>query len=139
MLYELDLGGQSVDIVIDAALPKSQLTGVPRQFAIDLVSGCHANWGAIDSLLAAHSDDWGLNHSAVDRNILRLAAYELQNCPESPVAVVCNEAIELAKKYSAPESAQFINGVLGGIARLPRGACSDDPAESAVRKSIADE
>ena len=57
----------------------------------------------------------------MDRNILRLAAYELLYRPDAPVAAVVNEAVELAKKYSTAESGRFVNGVLGALARQPRG------------------
>jgi N utilization substance protein B len=122
MLYQLDIGRQPVDEVLEAALAQSQLDGHNREFAIELVTGAFGHRDSIDKVVAGHTADWGLDRqSAVDRNILRLAAYELQYRPDCPVAVVCNEAVELAKKYSTAESGKFVNGVLGSLARLPRG------------------
>jgi len=126
MLYQLDIGRQPVDEVLEAALAQSHLDGHNREFAIELVTGSYNHRDAIDNIVAGHTGDWALDRqSAVDRNILRLAAYELQYRPDCPVAVVCNEAVELAKKYSTAESSKFVNGVLGSLARLPRGDAAD--------------
>lgn len=122
MLYQLDIGRQPVDEVLEAALAQSHLDGHNREFAADLVTGSYGHLEIIDKMLADFTGDWGLDRqAAVDRNILRLAAYELRYRPDAPVAVVCNEAVELAKKYSTAESSKFVNGVLGNLARLPRG------------------
>ena len=65
-------------------------------------------------MISANTKDWDLDRlTGVDRNILRLALYEMKFMPKTPVAVVINEALEMAKKYSTPESAKFINGILG--------------------------
>jgi len=119
---------------MEAALAQSHLDEHNREFAADLVTGSLSHREIIDEMLTEFTVDWGLDRqSAVDRNILRLAAYELQYRPDAPVAVVCNEAVELAKKYSTAESSKFVNGVLGNLARLPRGlhdAEADEQAES---------
>lgn len=126
MLYQLDVGRQPIDEVVEAALAQSHLDGHNRDFAADLVRGSFTRRDAIDQMLAEFTADWSVERqSAVDRNILRLAAYELQFRPDSPVAVVCNEAVELAKKYSTAESGKFVNGVLGNFARLPRGGSGE--------------
>jgi len=135
MLYQLDIGRQPIEEVVEAALAQSHLDGHNREFAADLVQGAFTRRDMIDHLLSEFTADWTLERqSAVDRNILRLAAYELQFRPDAPVAVVCNEAVELAKKYSTAESSKFVNGVLGNFARLPRGATdeqSEQPEEPA--------
>ncbi len=128
MLYQLDIGRQPVEEVLEAALAQSHLDGSNRTFAIDLVTGALEHRDTIDATLSQHATDWGIDRqSAVDRNILRLAAYELQYRPDSPVAVLCNEAVELAKKYSTAESSKFVNGVLGSLARQPRGDHGPEP------------
>jgi N utilization substance protein B len=127
MLFELDLGRQPTEEVISAAMAQSRLTGKNREFAEGLVRGTLAHQREIDRRVADLAPDWALDRqAAVDRNILRLAAYEMLNGADAPVAAVVNEAVELAKKYSTAESGRFVNGVLGALARQPRGP--DDTA-----------
>ncbi len=122
MLYQQDVGHQPLDEIITAALDQSQLEGRNRDFAEELTRGTLTHHDEIDSRITALATDWALDRqAAVDRNILRLAAYEMLYRPDSPVAAVVNEAVELAKKYSTAESGRFVNGVLGALARQPRG------------------
>ncbi len=129
MLFELDLGKQPVDDVLRAGLAQSHLDESSQALAEDLVRGTLQHRDLIDSRVAALATDWALDRQAVvDRNILRLASYELLYRPDSPVAAVVNEAVELAKKYSTAESGRFVNGVLGALARQPRGG-DGEPSE----------
>lgn len=122
MLFQLDIGKQPVDEVVEAALEQSHLEGSNRIYAEELVRQTLAHIAEIDAHIAALTIDWAPDRqAAVDRNILRLAGYELLFRPDAPVAVVVNEAVELAKKYSTAESGRFVNGVLGALARQPRG------------------
>lgn len=122
MLFQLDLGKQPVTEVIEAALAQSHLEGGNRQYSEELVRGSLEHLAEIDRRITALTPDWTPERqAAVDRSILRLAAYELLYRPDAPVAVVVNEAVELAKKYSTSESGRFVNGVLGALARQPRG------------------
>ena len=122
MLFQLDLGKQPITEVIEAALAQSHLEGANRLYAEELVRGSLEHLGEIDARITALTPDWTPERqAAVDRNILRLAAYELLYRPDAPVAAVVNEAVELAKKYSTAESGRFVNGVLGALARQPRG------------------
>lgn len=87
-------------------------------FANELFAGAVAGLAAIDKLLRAHSEHWRLERmAATDRAILRLAVHELQVHPETPRPVIINEALEIARKYSTPDSVEFINGVLDAIRR----------------------
>jgi N utilization substance protein B len=89
-----------------------------REFCTQLVLGTLDRLEVIDELLSEASENWSLNRmSVVDRNILRLATYELVDRPEIPPSVSLNEAIEIAKKYSSPDAAVFINGVLDRVKR----------------------
>jgi N utilization substance protein B len=89
-----------------------------REFCTQLVLGTLDRLVVIDELLSEASENWSLNRmSVVDRNILRLATYELVDRPDIPPSVSLNEAIEIAKKYSSPDAAVFINGVLDRIKR----------------------
>ena len=89
-----------------------------REFADVLIRGTLHNIEEIDGELAAQTANWRLERlAAVDRNILRLAMFELLFQAETPPAVVIDEAIEIAKKYGAEESARFVNGVLDGFVK----------------------
>jgi len=118
MLFQIDVGKQPIDEVISAGLEQSVLEGANREYAEHLVRGCLEKQREIDAALEVHATDWSVDRqAAVDRNILRMTAYEVLYMPETPVAAVINEAIELAKKYSTAESGRFVNGVLGAVAR----------------------
>jgi N utilization substance protein B len=81
-----------------------------------LVEGVAAHQEELDALIRQHSEHWRLERmAAVDRNLLRLALYELLHQPEVPAKVVINEAVELAKRYGSEESGSFINGILDRI------------------------
>lgn len=85
-------------------------------FMLNLVHGATENHAEIDERLAALSSGWALERqAAVDRNIMRLAAYEILYVPDIPAGASINEAVELAKKYSTAESGRFVNGVLGAL------------------------
>jgi len=90
-----------------------------RTFAAQLVHGTMADLGELDALIQRHAEHWRLDRIAlVDRQILRLAAWELrQHHADTPPAVVLNEAIELARTFSGDEAVPFVNGVLEGIRR----------------------
>jgi transcription antitermination protein NusB len=88
-----------------------------RGFAGELVDATVADQPGIDEVIAASSRNWRLERmSRVDRNILRIAVAELRNFPQTPVKVVINEAVELAKRYGSAESPAFVNGILDRIA-----------------------
>jgi transcription antitermination protein NusB len=90
-----------------------------REFCRQLVLGTLDRLTMIDELLGEASENWSLNRmSVVDRNILRLATHELLDRPDIPPSVSLNEAIEIAKKYSTPDAAVFINGVLDRVKRM---------------------
>ena len=89
-----------------------------REFCTELVLGTLDRLSVIDEFLSEASENWSLNRmSVVDRNILRLATYELLDRPDIPPSVSLNEAIEIAKKYSTPDASVFINGVLDRVKR----------------------
>ena len=92
-----------------------------QAFADALVRGSKQQQGKIDQLLAQYTEHWDLDRMAVvDRNILRMAVYELLWAPDVPPKAVINEAIESAKKFGTTESSRFINGVLDRILREHR-------------------
>jgi len=96
---------------------RGQKTTAPtREFAEQLFQGAVAGLEEIDALLAAHAQHWRLDRmAAIDRNLLRLAVYEMRAFPKTSPAVVINEALEIAKRFSGAESAEFANGILDAV------------------------
>jgi N utilization substance protein B len=112
LLYEAEAKSWSLDEVL-AALPLE-----PDVYATDVVTGVSEHADEIDALIARLAPDWPLDRmAAVDRAVLRLGIYELSQRPDVPTAVVLDEAVELAKRYSTEESGRFVNGVLAAAAR----------------------
>lgn len=101
-------------------------------FTVKLVQGTYHEIAPLDSALGALASGWRLERQvAVDRNILRLAAFEMLHLPGVPTGASINEAVELAKKYSTAESGRFVNGVLGALAvQIGEKAPSSDEADS---------
>lgn len=85
------------------------------EFSRELVAGVRQHRAALDKVLASKADNWSLTRmAATDRNVLRLAAYELLHT-DTPRAVAINEAVDLARRFGAKQSAQFVNGILDRI------------------------
>lgn len=124
-LYESDIAKASVDDALEG-LWKSQLDGAlpgrppeeeETRFAQRLVRGTADRLDEIDKLIESASTNWRLARMPyVDRNILRLATFELIGCPDVPASVSINEAVELAKRYGEKDSRAFVNGILDRIA-----------------------
>ena len=96
--------------------------------------GTVADLEAIDHLIAQQSQHWRIERLAVlDRLVLRMATWELRHRPDTPPAVVLNEAIELARTYSTDASVAFVNGVLDGIRKALQGASPDAGGPSGDR------
>jgi len=86
-----------------------------------LVHGVEANQARLDEVIAAHAKGWTLQRMpTLDRNVLRIAGFELMARPEVPVAVVLDEAVELAKRFSTDDSGRFVNGVLSALVPVLR-------------------
>ena len=115
LLYQQDLRGQFSLEDLDA-LAEAHVLSETEAFARELAEGCLSCREQIDRIIEQTAENWRLDRmSIVDRNILRLATYELLWRPDTPPKVAINEAIELAKKYSTENSATFVNGVLDRI------------------------
>jgi len=119
LLFQLDFTGKSYnpqaskDFWSDKKEP-----GDVREFAEALVKGTLDNIEEIDRVIEKGTENWVLKRmAAVDRNILRFAAYEIFFRKDIPSAVTINEALEIAKKYSSSEAASFLNGVLDKLAQ----------------------
>ena len=114
ILYEADLVDRGLGEVLAKHLEDSE-DPLP-EFSVALVRGVHRHRETLDELISAHSRDWKLSRMPViDRNVLRLGLYELLHT-DVPRAVAIDEAVELAKELSTPDSPRFVNGILARIA-----------------------
>ena len=128
VLYQLDLDPGDPKKVLSLHWENFQPSEQAREFCVRLVEGVLQNGKEIDRLIEEHSENWTLKRMAVvDRNILRLAAFELRYCPDIPFKVTLNEAVELAKKFGADDSSAFINGILDRVHTLLNQTAKDDP------------
>jgi len=119
MLFQADLGKQKPEEVHKTFWQaRDEVEPDTRGFAEDLFRVATVREEEIDGLIEKHSANWKLTRMpAVDRNVLRMAIAELIGFRGTPAPIVINEALEVAKRYSAPESINFLNGVLDAIAR----------------------
>jgi transcription antitermination protein NusB len=119
ILFQTDFTNKKVDRKnLDEFWSDKKDKGEVRKFADELVTGALYNLDEIDRRIEKVTENWILKRmAAVDRNILRVAAYEILYRKDIPSAVAINEALEIAKKYSTSEAAAFLNGVLDRLAR----------------------
>jgi len=116
MLYQYDVGRQPLEEILESFWEMNEHPRRVREFADELFEGSIERIKEIDRTIQQHTKNWRLSRmAAVDRNILRVAVYEFLCDTGTPVTVVINEALEIAKKFSTHESAQFVNGVLDSI------------------------
>ncbi|HKQ62969.1 MAG TPA: transcription antitermination factor NusB [Candidatus Polarisedimenticolaceae bacterium] len=118
MLFQIELGGQAPAEACEQFWHGQEASSELRAFAEQLVHGVCAARVELDRLIATSTEHWRIERMAVvDRNILRIAAFELLHGADTPAAVVIDEAIEVAKKFGSAESGAFINGILDAIVR----------------------
>jgi N utilization substance protein B len=119
MLYATDNCTFSIEDVycsFESYLPKEEAY---KAFAVDLFKGVCENREKIDSLIKQYAKNWELERMAVvDRNIIRLAAYEIMATPDIPISVIIDEAVEISKKYSTKDSSKFVNGILDKLKNI---------------------
>lgn len=124
-LYQVDLSGCAAEWAVQCALEQSQdleLTEQGRSFAGQLVRGSCEHRQEIDSVMAEVAHDWSVSRmSPTDRNIIRIAVYEMLHLDEVPIASSIDEAVEIAKIYGSADSPRFVNGILGSLAERLRG------------------
>ena len=119
VLYEVNSVGHEVEGVVTRLLEKEGLSGENASFARELVSGVIRNKETIDLNIRNLAPAWPIEQiPVVDRNILRLAIFEILLDNKVPVKVAINEAVELAKKFGSDNSSKFVNGVLGSVSTL---------------------
>src|SRR5581483_5278811 len=119
MLFQADMGKQNYDQVRRTFWSeRNSVDEESRGFADDLFRVATDRRDEIDGLIEKHAEHWRMDRmAAVDRNVLRGSVAEFLGYPATPKPVIINEAIEIARKFSSPESAQFINGVLDSVAK----------------------
>jgi N utilization substance protein B len=119
MLFQGDLGKQTPEEVGKLFWEsRDDVDAETRGFAEDLFRVATTRREEIDGLIEAHAQNWRLERMpVVDRNLLRAAVGEMLGYPATPAAIIINESLEVARRYAAPESIHFLNGVLDAIAR----------------------
>jgi N utilization substance protein B len=118
-LYEVDCTGHDAEAVLTRQLTEARLSEENAGFVQELVSGVIQNKEKIDHNIHGFAPAWPIEQiPAVDRNILRLAIFEILLDNRVPVKVAINEAVELAKMFGSENSPKFVNGVLGSVSAL---------------------
>ena len=118
VLYEIDGSDHEAESALATRLDEAAVSHDAGAFTRKLVNGVLANRPEIDKIIATHAPNWPIQQMAmVDRNILRVAIYEILKADETPPKVAINEAVELGKIYGADRSPMFVNGVLGALMR----------------------
>lgn len=115
-LYEVDCAGHPPFEVIERRLQELELPEAGEEFARDLAQGVIHHQEQLDSFIGRYAPEWPVDQIAIiDRNILRIAIYEIVVDNDTPIKVAINEAVELAKKFGSDSSGRFVNGVLGTL------------------------
>ena len=127
VLFEADQRGINVGQHLDARIAESGSQTPLPEYSVEIVRGVLARWVEINAIIADASEEWTIDRMpAVDRNLLRIATWEMLLNDEVSVAVAIDEAIELARDLSTDDSPRFMNGVLGRIAREAPALGSDE-------------
>jgi len=118
LLFQTDLGDIPLEEVIEVSRLTSEAQPAVWEFADHLAKGAWEHREKADALISRYAQGWSIERMPhADRNILRLALYEIFYVEDIPPSVSINEAVELAKQYSTTESARFVNGILGNVSR----------------------
>jgi len=116
ILFQIDMTGDAPETVFDLHWRGADAALETRAFAERLVCGAVRDAVRIDDLIRRFSQNWRLERMAtVDRNVMRLAIYEILSEKDTPAPVAINEAIEIAKRFGGEESAEFVNGILDAV------------------------
>ncbi len=134
-LYQLDLRGEEFADEAKGFLRQEEADKGTREFALHLIRGTQEHAADIDRVIREVAQNWDLERMAViDRNVLRMATFELLHCPDIPPKVSINEAIELGKRFSTANSGGFINGILDRIkdGHVPAKSVPETPEDDAL-------
>jgi N utilization substance protein B len=115
-LYEIDCSAHDPSLVIERRLEQTELPEAGNEFARELALGVLGHQKRIDAAVGRYAPEWPVDQIAIiDRNILRIAIYEILLGRDTPIKVAINEAVELAKAFGSDSSGRFVNGVLGTL------------------------
>jgi N utilization substance protein B len=115
-LYEIDISGHSPGQVLEERLLDSPLEESLVNFTSQIVQGILPIVHELDTIIARHAPEWPLDQvAAIDRNILRIALWEIAVSNQTPIKVAINEAVELGKVFGSESTPRFVNGVLGSL------------------------
>lgn len=121
VLFQIDLVNTNMEEALKYNFESNELSKEVKEFTIVLVRGVISNLAEIDKEIRSYTNNWSLERiTNIDRNILRIAIYEILYINNIPKSVSINEAVELAKKYSTKSSFSFVNGVLGKINKIDK-------------------
>ena len=130
VLYQLEMGQEDPRATLALTFQHFRPQVKSQEFCSRLVEGVWQHREQIDRLIEENSEHWKLARmAAVDRNILRIATFELIACPDIPFKVTLNEAVELAKKFGSEDSGAFINGILDKIHSLSQADAVNRPEQ----------
>lgn len=116
ILYASDISKETISECAEKFWKDTEEEGEVSKFLKFLIQGVETNYDRINELIVKYAANWKLSRmAAIDRNILRMAIFELLYSPDTPPKVAINEAIEIAKKYSDRDSGKFVNGILDKI------------------------
>jgi transcription antitermination protein NusB len=133
ILYQVEVGRRPLEEVLEITLEAVPVPEEERGYLESVVRGVLEHREELDRIIAGLASGWKLERIAnVDRNVLRLALYEIEHRPEIPTSVSVNEAVEIAKKYSTEDSGKFVNGILGSYVRGRGAAAGEAKAAEAV-------
>ncbi|MDB4897935.1 MAG: transcription termination factor [Firmicutes bacterium] len=141
-LFHIDIGRGDPDTALFQAFSREhegegepgELSDKDARYTRDLVQGTWERREALDQVIAEFAKEWAVDRmAAVDRNILRMAIYEIKHQEDVPDGVAVDEAVELAKRFASAESSKFINGILGSVIRgLKQEAATPEQAPANV-------
>jgi len=136
-LFESDLSSHSLEEVTRRIIIDDDVNETTAEYFNRLVTGIAENQDEIDSLISDAAPAYPLDQIApIDRNVLRIAVYELQHESSVPTKAIINEAVEIAKQFGGEHSSKFVNGVAGSIARSTRPPDSERAAEESGPEDI---
>lgn len=115
-LYEVDTARHDVNAILERSRASNEAQDDWWQFGCELARGVVSGIARIDRIIESYAPNWPASQlSSIDRNILRIAVYELTTSTDTPPKVAANEAVELAKSFGSDSSQRFVNGVLGSL------------------------
>ena len=131
ILFQVEVGQWPLEAVLETTAEAVPVSPEEWEYVRDVVEGVMREQAALDQIIADRAVGWKLDRIAhVDRNILRLALYEILHRPDIPSSVSVNEAVEMAKKYSTEDSGKFVNGILGSFLREEGTARAEEESEA---------